>query len=77
MSIADPLKNFKSKYLFSFTSRLKDKINHPPKNVDEQEVSKQFKNFVRMKQMTKDGKSSKILKSELISQKIQPKLSPN
>jgi N12 class adenine-specific DNA methylase len=37
--------------------RIKGKINNPPKNIDDQEVSKKFLKFIKLKNDAKDGKS--------------------
>ncbi|CRL06067.1 CLUMA_CG019042, isoform A [Clunio marinus] len=40
-------------------AKIKDKINNPPRHVDEQEVSKKFKSFMKLKEATKAGKFKK------------------
>lgn len=39
--------------------RIKDKINNPPRDISQQEVSKRFKKFVKLKEETKAGKQKK------------------
>ena len=36
--------------------RIKDKINNPPKDINDQEVSKAFKSFLKLKESVKTGK---------------------
>jgi hypothetical protein len=37
--------------------RIKGKINNPPKNIDDQEVSKKFLKFIKLKNEARSGKS--------------------
>ena len=45
--------------IFILFLRIKDKINNPPKNIDEQEVSKKFMKFVKLKNDAMSGNSKK------------------
>lgn len=37
-------------------SRIKDKINNPPKNYNDQEISSKFRAFIALKASAKSGK---------------------
>lgn len=39
--------------------RIKDKINNPPKDFNDQEVSKKFKSFMKLKETAQAGKAKK------------------
>lgn len=57
-------------YEINFTNicRIRDKINNPPKDFNQQEVSKRFKSFIKLKESAKaaDKKKQRKFASEQI-----------
>lgn len=52
--IRDPLQQLAER-----EEKIKDKINNPPKDFKQQEVSKKFQSFVKLKESVKSGKQNK------------------